>query len=374
MILRRTLFCLTLIYGIATLPAHATSPLQTENVIFVMTDGLRWQEVFSGADTVMMTGEQKDQVKNLPWSKIKFWRETPEERREALLPFLWSVVAKEGQLYGNAQANSPAKITNGLNFSYPGYSEILCGYVDPGVNSNDPIPNPNVTVLEWLHGKPGFAGKIAAFGAWDRFAAIFNARRCGFPVNAGYDPMPVEGLGKDVVLLNKLKAEMTRYWGGEPFDPLTFHTAMVYLRANKPRVLYLSLGETDEWGHEGRYDFYLDAAHQFDDNLKTLWETVQGMPEYAGKTTLIVATDHGRGDTPNAWRDHGEDTAGSENVWFGFLGPDTPARGMVRNSPLVTQDQIAATLAAFLGEDYVADQPKAGSKIEEVFAGAGAQN
>ncbi|MGI8992391.1 MAG: hypothetical protein ACR2I2_22775, partial [Bryobacteraceae bacterium] len=41
-------------------------------------------------------------------------------------------------------------VTNGLNFSYPGYSETLCGFADPRIKSNDKVPNPNVTVLEWL--------------------------------------------------------------------------------------------------------------------------------------------------------------------------------------------------------------------------------
>jgi hypothetical protein len=34
----------------------------------------------------------------------------------------------------------------------------------------------------------------------------------------------------------------------------------------------------------------------------------------------------------------------------------------------VTQSQIAATLAAFLGENYVADVPKAGKPIDDVLA------
>jgi hypothetical protein len=56
----------------------------------------------------------------------------------------------------------------------------LCGFADPRIASNDKIPNPNVTVLEWLHNKPEFRGKVAAFGAWDTFPAIFNAERPGF--------------------------------------------------------------------------------------------------------------------------------------------------------------------------------------------------
>ena len=51
-----------------------------------------------------------------------------------------------------------------------------------------------------------------------------------------------------------------------------------------------------------------------------------------------------------------------------FLGTDTPALGERSKIPAVTQSQIAATLAAFLGEDDAADVPKAGKPIAEVLA------
>jgi len=97
----------------------------------------------------------------------------------ALMPFLWSVVAKQGQIYGNRRLGSDAYVTNGLDFSYPGYSETLCGFADPRIDSNDKVPNPNVTVLEWLNQNRAFHGQIAAFGAWDVISAVFNPERSG---------------------------------------------------------------------------------------------------------------------------------------------------------------------------------------------------
>ena len=142
------------------------------------------------------------------------------------MPFLWSVMAKQGQLYGNREAGSDAFVTNGLNFSYPGYNETLCGFPDPRINSNDKLPNPNVTMLEWLHSKPGFNDQIAAFGAWDTFPAIFNAPRAGFPVNAGYDPFTAIPATPRLEMLNLLKLELPRVWEGEPFDAMASETAM----------------------------------------------------------------------------------------------------------------------------------------------------
>ena len=37
--------------------AEAATPRVTENVLWIMTDGLRWQEVFAGAEEILMTEE-----------------------------------------------------------------------------------------------------------------------------------------------------------------------------------------------------------------------------------------------------------------------------------------------------------------------------
>ena len=157
---------------------------KTRNVIFVMTDGFRWEEAFRGADPALMD-KKHGHVGDLKRLQAEYWRDTAADRRQALLPFLWTVVKRDGQIYGNRDLASDAFVTNGLNFSYPGYSEAFCGFADPRINSNDKKPNPNVNVLEWLNQKSEFAGKIAAFGAWEVFPYIFNAGRSGLLVNSG---------------------------------------------------------------------------------------------------------------------------------------------------------------------------------------------
>jgi phosphopentomutase len=122
-------------------------------------------------------------------------------------------------------------------------------------------------------------------------------------------------------------------------------------------VLYVAFGETDEWAHSRRYDCYLDAANRNDAFLRTLWQTLQSMPEYAGRTSLVVTTDHGRGSTEKDWTDHGKDTDGAEFVWMAVMGPRTPATG-VRENVETTQGQVAATVAVLVGQDYPAAAPK----------------
>ena len=351
---------------VGSLAPAAAPPHRTRNVIVVMTDGLRWQEVFQGADAAMMDKDHGG-VGDVEALRKEFWRETPGARREALMPFLWSTVAKEGQIFGNRELGSDAFVTNGLNFSYPGYSETLCGFVDPGVDSNNKIPNPNVTVFEWLHRKPAFRGKVAAFGAWDVFPFIFNAARAGFPVNAGTDPFTLPPVSREMTLMNRLKKE-TAIWDSEALDAFTFHTSVDYLKKHQPRAMYLSLGETDEWAHAGKYADYLRAAKLVDSYLKELWQTLQSMPKYRGTTTLIFLPDHGRGGAPVEWKSHGQRLPDSRYIWMGFLGPDTAGLGERAKISPVTQNQVAATIAALLGEDYGAAVPKAGKPIMEVVA------
>jgi Type I phosphodiesterase / nucleotide pyrophosphatase len=348
-----------------TLALSAVAAPKTENIIFVMTDGLRWQELFGGADAALMNKEH-GAVANVEALKGAYWRETPEARREALMPFLWSVIAKQGQIYGNRALGSEAHVTNEMRFSYPGYSETLCGFVDPRINSNNKIPNENVTVLEWLHRKPAYRGKVAAFSAWDVFPYIFNAERAGFPVNSAHAPFTPERTTPRLQFLNELKAELPLFWPAEAFDAITFQTALEYMKERKPRVMFLSLGETDEFAHEGKYALYLDAAKRVDQYLKRLWETAQSISQYKGKTTLIFSPDHGRGDAPVEWKSHGQKVLDSRFIWMAFLGPDTPALGERSKTETVTQNQIAATLASLLGEDYVADVQKVGKPIADV--------
>jgi hypothetical protein len=338
----------------------------TENVILLMTDGLRWQEVFSGAEESLLTKEPGG-VKDVDGLKAEFWRNTPEERRQALLPFLWGTVAKQGQIFGNREKGSHAQVTNGMHFSYPGYNETLCGFADPRIDSNDKVPNPNVTVFEWLNRQNNYHGKVAAFGVWDCFPYIFNRDRCGFFIHACFEPLPGGEANPRIAMINQLRTGTTPYFGAEPFDAFEIESAIEYIKDKRPRVFFLSLNETDAWGHGGRYDLYLKAAHAADDCLRRLWETTQAIPQYRGKTSILVTVDHGRGDAPVDWKSHGEKIAKSEYIWAAAIGPDTPALGERQNCDPITQSQVAATVAALLGEDYCAAVPQAAKPIADVL-------
>jgi len=77
-----------------------------------------------------------------------------------------------------------------------------------------------------------------------------------------------------------------------------------------------------------------------------------------------VGVDHGRG-LGAEWRSHGQKIPESKYVWMAFLGPDTPPLGERSKIAPVTESQVAATLAALLGENYNAAVPQAGKAITD---------
>lgn len=351
---------MTRIILLTLLLASPLSAQQTKNLFLIMPDGLRWQEVFRGIDPAFLTKDHK--AESSAKLKDEFIRPTPEESRQALMPFLWTTIAKEGQIYGNRDKGSIARVTNPHHFSYPGYSETFCGFVEPAITTNNKIPNPNTTVFEFLHSKPAFSGKVAAFGTWDVFPFIFNSERAGFLVDDGIAPLMRGTLTPAIHTINTLRADTPRRWSSAHFDSLSYRAAREWISANKPRLCFIGLGETDEWAHEGDYPQYIRAIQRDDAYIKELWDFCQNDPQYKGTTTFIITTDHGRGDKdsdPKAWNNHNAKTPGADAIWIAVIGPDTPARGELKDTDPVTQSQIAATIAQLLGEDFRATEPRA---------------
>jgi hypothetical protein len=365
----RLLFAgLIALFSLACLPPAQAAVHKTQNVLLIISDGFRWQEVFNGAEADLMTKENGG-VQNTNALRAQFWRDTPEARREALLPFFWNEIARHGQLFGNQDKGSVVTVTNGKKFSYPGYNEILTGAGDPRIDSNDKTPNANTTVFEWLNGRSGFHSRVTVFGTWDVFPYIFNIERSQLPVWPAWESKfgPYE-IAPPQYLADLLR-DTTPMWEDLTYDAFLFHAASDYLKRKRPRLVFVGFGETDEWAHAGRYDHYLTAAHHMDDFVRRLWETAQSLPQYRDKTTFIITADHGRGSGPQDWKNHGKKVANSESDWIAVIGPDTPPVGERTQTGAHTQSQIAATIAALLGEDYHAAFPRSGAPIDDLVAG-----
>ena len=368
--------CLSMLVSTCWLPAQAAPAptVKSPKVVLVSIDGLRWQEVFHGADPEILRNSQfirhADQLAELP------------TKPQQLMPFVHQTIASQGMLVGDRRRGSAMQVSNPWHFSYPGYNELLSGYPDPAINSNGKIANPNVTVLEWLNQQPGMAQQVAAFGSWDVLPYILNTERSKLPVNAGFAPMIEQMAGPltpQLKLLNQLQRQTPSPWAAVRLDVFTQQFALEYLTQKKPRLLYIAYGETDDFAHDGQYDQYLKAIRRTDGFIKELWQQLQSDPFYAGQTTLLISTDHGRGDNASSWQHHasgraiagymkklknfGNGVSGSDQIWLAALGPQIPARGLVQTQQPWSQSQVASTVAELLGYDYQAYQYKAAAAI-----------
>ncbi|CAL2078227.1 lipoprotein precursor [Tenacibaculum sp. 190524A02b] len=329
----------------------------SQKVFLITLDGLRWQELFTGADSLLINNTTY--TKDTSYLKAKYWKKESVERRTTLLPFFWNSIAKKGQLYGNRTYNNKVNVANTHWFSYPGYSEILCGYADNDrINSNDKKNNPNQTILELTNNLPAYKGKVGAFGSWDVFPYIINEERSKIYVNAGYKEAIGDNLTAKENYLNQLQKQAIQPWSSVRQDVFTHNYALEFIKKEKPKLMYISYGETDDFAHDGDYTHYLLAAENTDAMIQQLWNYCQSNPFYKGKTTFIITTDHGRGTEPlESWKSHGLNLTyhgktyninGSDETWLAVIGPNVSSKGEVKTEAQLYNNQIAATIQDIL--------------------------
>jgi len=116
--------------------AAGAADLPDRYVILVTIDGVRIQELFGGMDPVLTNAPEADSgIYDADVTKKRFWRDTPVERRETLMPFFWKTLVPAGVVFGNPAKGSKVTVRNDQWFSYPGYSEILTGQPQPEIKT-----------------------------------------------------------------------------------------------------------------------------------------------------------------------------------------------------------------------------------------------
>lgn len=342
--------------------AQQKKAIKNPKIVLITLDGFRWQELFTGADSELIAN--KKYVEDTTALKEKFWRNTPVERRAALMPFFWNEAIKMGQLHGNRHQGSNVNLTNKMWFSYPGYNEILTGAADDKqINSNDKFNNPNITVLEKVNTLSKYKGKVAAFGSWDVFPFIINKQRSGIPVNAGFEIVKGNKLSSKEVFLNELQPKVPSPWDSVRFDAFTSNYAVEYMKREHPELVYIAYGETDDFAHDGNYQAYLKSANAADGLMEDLWKFTQKDSFYKDNTIFIISTDHGRGTEPlEQWRDHGSNVIGADQVWLVVFGNGIEGLGEVSAKEQLYSNQIAPTILQFFST--VKDSQMKGQSLE----------
>ncbi|RYY56709.1 MAG: phosphoglyceromutase [Chitinophagaceae bacterium] len=349
------LFCLVIFM---TLPSATPKterfidqvPVRSSGRLVIITlDGVRWQEVFRGADPSLLG--DVEYTADTSSMNLLYGGESGDERRKRLMPFLWSVISRKGQLYGNRDLRSRMNVSNIYSFSYPGYHEMFTGNTDLAISSNKKKHNPHKNVLEYLNGKKDFSGKVAAFTSWDVFPYILGQKRNGLLVNSGYDNMEENG-SATFAAVNQVQSDVINEHVGTRKDQLTFITAKEYMAKNNPSVVLMGLGESDEYAHSGHYDNYLESISKADQMIAELWNWIQSTPGYKNNTSLLVTTDHGRGSKHDQWTSHGFFIKGSSQTWMALMGPGVDPVGECRNGKQLYQQQLASLMANLVGEEF----------------------
>jgi hypothetical protein len=314
-----------------------TTPLLTSRsgdpVILVTIDGVRWQDIFEGSDQELSPG--------------------PRRLPRDLVPNLDRLARKNGAALG-APGHSVISAT-GPNFvSLPGYTEIFTGRAPIGCQDNTCEAIHIPTLLDDAHDA---GASVAAFGSWEILDRAVSARpgsflvSCGRDADENVDPWPGVGNFRP--------------------DRLTAQRALHHLASERPDVLYIGLGEPDEYGHHNDYAGYLRALTFADGVIGRIMSTLEHMGPRGARTHVFVTADHGRA---HDFKGHGGGAPESARVWLIAGGPAVVARGLVDSSHQRHLSDIAPTLRTVIGlppnhkNHHDRDRGWRGQVLGELFA------
>ncbi|HEY8079664.1 MAG TPA: alkaline phosphatase family protein [Labilithrix sp.] len=297
----------------AALERHAWHGVRSPLVLVTM-DGARWQDVFEphGRDPL------------------------PNMRR--LAQTRGAFVGAPGR--GRIDASGPEYI------SLPGYNEILSGRPPRACQTND---CPRATAHTLLDEAWASGAEVAAFASWEKLDRAITSSPGKFLVSCGRDGDPT----------------IDPYPGSGDFRPdaITGYLAVSHLWRSQPDVLFVGLGEPDEYAHRGDREGYESALRLDDEIVGQIFHVLDQMGERGAQTTVVVTADHGRADDFNG---HGGWAPESARVWLFASGPTFDARGRVASLEPRHLADIAPTLRIVLGLD--ADRSAvAGRPMTELF-------
>jgi hypothetical protein len=319
-------------------------------VVLVVLDGVRWQDVFGGADRAL--GRPRG-VNPAFWASPR-----------ALMPNLQSMIDTQGMAIG-APGHGGEMVTGGTQrISLPSYREIFTGRADPSCQSNDCVQPLGRTVADDVYDSSG-PRDVAVVASWPNIARAASADSSRFVLTTGRKLLGLgEQLRSDPVVAGLLDAgaHASAFPGEGDYRPdaLTERIALRYLATARPRFFFVGLGDCDEYGHRNDYRGYLSALHGADDFLGELSSTLDTMGARGRHTTVLVTADHGRAYD---FRDHGMWHPESGRVWLVAGGADVRGRGLVASQRHTLSD-VAPTVRALLG---IAGDPGGGEPIAEVI-------
>ena len=309
---------------------HQQAPVQ---VVVVTLDGARFQEIFWGVDAAQARESG-----------------TPTRVREnarELMPNLHRQMTEQGAALGAGRG--PHISASGPDFvSLPGYAEIFTGRRATGCLDNGCPGASFESIADQVAAQSGAKSAIITswpaierVGSRSKRVAISTGRHAGLTRRSFERP----GAVGDALRA----AENEKPWPGDGDfrrDRFTASLALGYLRAERPDFLFVGLGETDEFAHQGNYAGYLDALREADRFLGELAAELAARAQAGVQTALFVTADHGRAAS---FKDHGKPYPESARVWLVASGTAVTARGFVASPQQRHLADITPTLRTVLG-------------------------
>ncbi|MBL8740409.1 MAG: alkaline phosphatase family protein, partial [Myxococcales bacterium] len=270
-----------------------------------------------------------------------------------------------------APGDGPSLRASGPNFvSLPGYLEMLTGRA-PSCQENDCRGAPPRGLPDAIVQGAEARVELAIISSWERIehtvtkvdgactTALVSTGRSGG--NASTRP-----LSRETRKLIDAAREGSPAPGHDDYRPdrETIPIALSYLEHEKPRFLFVSLGDTDELAHHDDYDAYLGAlsrADAFVGDVVALAETWRMKGE---RTAIFVTTDHGRATN---FRDHGREHPESADVWM-IAGGDGIAPSPERPFDRERRLRDVAHTIAFLADIPFTSEEGSGTPIAEMLA------
>ena len=187
---------------------------------------------------------------------------------------------------------------------------MLTGSVDPKINTNDYVDNPNQTFFEKLD----IPKDIIISTSWVEFRKILHVKRSRlYPLSmiSSNELQPFIPGGYEYTVLPEHSCN-SMYKSEHDFITYARFKEEWLSREKKPRFSFLSLDATDHWGNANDYYQYLNHIYLADQIIKDIWYNL--LPKH-----IVITTDHGRGQHVYDWQHYGK-VLGSEKCWCIVIG------------------------------------------------------
>jgi hypothetical protein len=305
-------------------------------VVLVVLDGVRGQEVFGGADRALA---RERGMNPLAWAGPR-----------ALTPNLQHLLETRAIALG-APGHGPEIAASGPRYiSMPGYLEIFTGHPDVACDNNECARPPGRSLIDDVVESSG-ADDVAVVSSWPNIARAAAADVSHVAVSAGRRRLERGDLlrADEETAAQLERGSRARAFPGEGDyrpDAITARVALRVLATERPRFLFVGLGDADEYGHRNDYRGYLEAVHAADAFLGDLFATLDEMGARGRHTTVLVTADHGRA---YSFKDHGARYPESGRVWLVAAAGDVHGHGLVAASRRHTLSDVAPTVRGLLG-------------------------